>query len=78
MLSAGLFACRICRVSAILTSSANDFARIFCITLPRWIFTVISEMPASAADLFIHKSAGYEGHDFLFAFAQRLEAISEV
>src|SRR4029079_17409035 len=36
-------------LSAIRTSSASDLARIFCITLPRWTFTVIKLMPISPA-----------------------------
>jgi hypothetical protein len=32
-------------LSAILTSSANDWARIFRITWPRWTFTVASLSP---------------------------------
>jgi len=37
------------KFSAIWTSSTNDFARIFCMTLPRCIFTVISLVPSSPA-----------------------------
>jgi hypothetical protein len=36
---------RIPRRSAIQTRSANEAARIFCITCPRWILTVTSLMP---------------------------------
>src|SRR3981081_262605 len=42
-------ACRIPSVWAILTRSANDFAAIFFIICPRWIFTVISATPILAA-----------------------------
>src|SRR5229473_4032096 len=36
-------------LAAILTNSASDSACIFCITCPRWIFTVISLVPRSKA-----------------------------
>src|SRR2546429_8580272 len=34
-------------LAAIFTSSGSESAIIFCITLPRWAFTVISLMPSS-------------------------------
>src|SRR3977135_3678551 len=37
------------RIPAILTKSANDLAPIFFIRCPRWLFTVISARPISAA-----------------------------
>src|SRR5882672_8952556 len=37
------------RISAFLTKSANDLAPIFFMMCPRWIFTVISASPSSAA-----------------------------
>jgi hypothetical protein len=40
---------RIPSVSAFLTRSANDRAPIFFMICPRWIFTVISASPSSAA-----------------------------
>jgi hypothetical protein len=60
-------------LSAILTSSAKNRARIFRITWPRWTFTVASLIRNSAAILLV-EAAGHDHHHHLaLTRRQRIE-----
>ncbi len=64
-----------CRLVAMFTSSASEWACILRIILPRCAFTVISEMPSVAADLFVEAAGDHQVHDFAFAAAEGFVAL---
>ena len=57
----------------ILTKSASDLVPIFFMTRPRWIFTVISAMPSSAAICLFMSPAATKSQNVPLARRQGLE-----